>query len=333
MVCLKNLSWSTIYVNVLAIDPLKPTALYAGGDGVFKSTDAGDNWTHIVNGLTSKMSTFYKLSIDPLTPSTLYAGTNSGAFKSTDAGELLIDPLTPSNLYMGRSEYGFYKSTDGGDNWIPMNSMKGLGDQIVFIAIDPLTPSTLYAYANNTTTGGRIWKSTDGGDSWTAFSISPSINFLNTITDMVIDPLTPSTLYVYVTWQYYPTYQHTKSKEGGLFKSTDGGSSWTVMNNGLYVIDVRTLAIDPLKPTTLYAGGDGVFKSTDAGENWTAMNNGLDNLAVNSLVIDPVTPSTLYAGTSNGVYIFVGDTINGGGGDGNHSGNSDSGCFIGTVLL
>jgi photosystem II stability/assembly factor-like uncharacterized protein len=89
-----------------------------------------------------------------------------------------------------------------------------------------------------------------------------------------------------------------------VFKSTDGGENWKAVNNGLTNIDVRALAIDPLTPTTLYAGtwGGGVFKSTDGGENWGAVNMGLVNLYVFALAIDPVTPTTIYAGTDSGVF-------------------------------
>jgi hypothetical protein len=66
---------------------------------------------------------------------------------------------------------------------------------------------------------------------------------------------------------------------------------------------VFALAIDPLTPSTLYAGTDGgVFQSTDSGSSWTAANTGLTNVNLSALVIDSRTPSTLYAGTDAGVF-------------------------------
>jgi hypothetical protein len=88
---------------------------------------------------------------------------------------------------------------------------------------------------------------------------------------------------------------------GGVFKSTDGASSWTAMNSGLTGTSVRALAINPSTPMTLYAGtfGGGVSKSTDGASNWTAMNSGhLTNSFVQTLSIDPSAPMTLYAGIS-----------------------------------
>ena len=73
------------------------------------------------------------------------------------------------------------------------------------------------------------------------------------------------------------------------------------ISHGLEGETIYSLAIDPVTPTTLYAGvyGGGVFKTTDGGWNWNAVNNGLTSVIVQSLVIDPKTPSTIYAGTGN----------------------------------
>ena len=92
--------------------------------------------------------------------------------------------------------------------------------------------------------------------------------------------------------------------DGGVFKSTDGGGSWTAINTGLTNTEVQALAIDPSAPGTLYAGtyAGGVFKSTDAGVSWTEMNAGLATPNVTALAIDPTLPTKLYAGTDVGVY-------------------------------
>ena len=106
---------------------------------------------------------------------------------------------------------------------------------------------------------------------------------------LAIDPSTPTTVYAGV---YYG---------GGVFKSTNGGTSWTAVNSGLPNTYINTLAIDPFTPATLYAGTSsrGVFKSTNGGTSWTAV-PGLTDSNVNALAIDPSTPATLYAGTYYG---------------------------------
>ena len=108
-------------------------------------------------------------------------------------------------------------------------------------------------------------------------------------------------------------YAGTKNTEqliGGLFKSTNGGNSWTSSNNGITNTNINSLAIDPINSQIIYAGtsGGGVFKSTNSGTSWTTANSGLNNKNVNSLSIDPTSGQTIYAGTSGGVF----KTSNGG---------------------
>src|SRR5215470_10107702 len=105
---------------------------------------------------------------------------------------------------------------------------------------------------------------------------------------LAIDPQTPSTVYA--------------GGSAGLFKSTDSGGSWTLMNAGLPMTPLP-IAIDPQTPTTLYVGPvstGGVYKSVDGAESWVPVNNGLTVngvlAVVTSLAIDPQTPTTVHAG-------------------------------------
>jgi len=94
----------------------------------------------------------------------------------------------------------------------------------------------------------------------------------------------------------------------GVFKSTDGGASWSAVNTGLTNLDVRTLALSPGYATdrTLFTGTwySGVFKSTDGGASWSAVNTGLTNLYVFALALSPgyATDRTLFTGTLGGVF-------------------------------
>lgn len=118
------------------------------------------------------------------------------------------------------------------------------------------------------------------------------------ITALAIDPVTPTTLYA-------GTYDR------GVFKSTDGGASWSA--TGLTNILVTALAIDPQTPGTVYAGteGGGAFKTADGGGNWIAINSGLTELNVADLAIDSQTPATLYAVTP-GAWVSPGEVSPGG---------------------
>ncbi len=311
-------------ITALAIDPQTPATLYAGTrvGGVFKSIDGGASWQAVNNGLVDASliaaarlsgqpgANVNALAIDPLTPANVYAAIGAGLFKSTDGGgswraltiergivvSLTIDPRTSTTLYVSNWTTGhLLKSTDGGDTWRPIST--GLPQHLVVqaLAINPQAPSTVYAAA-----GAGVFKSTDGGDNWHASGTGLTSRYH---TSLIIDPQSPTTIYVGATgWPTSP---------GGIFKSVDGGEHWSATGNTGLTPDVEILAIDPRTPTTLFAVAGigwspmapaGLFKSTDGGGSWLSISAGLTPHAVNSLVVDPQTPSTLYAGNSIGVF-------------------------------
>jgi hypothetical protein len=104
---------------------------------------------------------------------------------------------------------------------------------------------------------------------------------------VAIDPLNPSTLY-------------TQGPFGSfLSRSLDGGNTWTGIDSDAYAWGILSFAIDPLTPTTLYAGtaGGGLIRSTDSGTTWKVIDMGRGEQGVDNLAINPVTPSILYAST------------------------------------
>jgi photosystem II stability/assembly factor-like uncharacterized protein len=305
-------------ISALAIDPATPRILYAAShtQGIYKSINGGGSWSVINNGLPF-IKVITSLAIDPLTPTTLYAGTgSSGIYKSTNGGGnwtevntglniafeyyisvLAIDPSTPATLYAGTAD-GVVRSTNGGGNWINI----GLADKDVnALVIDPAAPGTLYA---GTYMEG-VYKSTNGGGDWNPVN--------NGLTDdlvyaLAINPVTPATLYA-------------GTDMGGVFKSTDSGDNWYPVNTGLPpypgfpddYLTVNSLVIDPLLPTTLYAGlgldpgattypnlAGGVFKSTDGGETWNTVGNGLTDYPINALAINHAAQADLYAAIDGG---------------------------------
>ena len=199
--------------------------------GVSKSTDRGETWNTASVGLPRSENR--ALAIDPLTPTTLYAGTFKGVFKSTD----------------------------GGATWSAANI--GLEFLHVFdLAIDPSLPTTVFTIAQDDAAeiAGEVgvFKSTDSGTTWNPLDTGPMIF---SFSDLAIDPVTPTTIYV--------------TTNAGVIKSTDGGDSWE-MSEGLENSFVNNLAIDPLNPTTVYtATTTDIFKSTDGGVTWSAASEGL----------------------------------------------------------
>ena len=114
---------------------------------------------------------------------------------------------------------------------------------------------------------------------------------------IALDPIHHGTIYAGV---------YSGSTTGGVYKSTDSGTSWTLLNADTNVItDVRAVVVDPVTPATVYAGTTyaGVLKSTDGGATWNPMNTGLGSLpSVESMAIDPVTPMTLYISVIVGIF-------------------------------
>jgi photosystem II stability/assembly factor-like uncharacterized protein len=282
-------SWTSVgagpYVAALVIDPQTPTTVYAGGTGgVFKSTDGGGTWSATNTGLTSRYvgGPFVRdLAIDPLSPSTLYASTDDGVFKSTDGGGswhapnagsslvVAIDPQTPTTLYAGFNYGSVYKSTDGGASWFAANA--GLPGracafvpcrEVFSLALDPQNSSTLYAG-----TFAGVFKSIDGGGHWTNTGLTS-----HAVKALAIDLQTPTTLYAGTAVGPYPY----GAVAGGVFTSTNAGASWSALNAGLTSLSVGALVIDPLSPSTLYAGtGHGVFvlrQTTISGAVTTTVN-------------------------------------------------------------
>ena len=92
--------------------------------------------------------------------------------------------------------------------------------------------------------------------------------------------------------------------EGGLFKSTNGGESWTLS----FAACMRAILIDPTAPATVYAStqvedGVGVYKSIDGGASWTAISDGLTSSPEGvSLALHPSSPTTIYAGSAYGIF-------------------------------
>ena len=231
-----NTGLTYLFVYALALDPTSPNELYVGmycgcGNlapyiGIFKSTDGGENWQAVNNGLATLE--VFAFAIDPTTPTTLYAGSNGsgvgigGVFKSTNGGgswqtassglpvaeaviALAIDPITPTTLYAGTLSGGVFKSRNGGGNWQAVNTgLTNFSSGVYALALDPTNPTTLYAG----TQGGGVFRSTDGGGHW---QVVPGLADLN-VNALALDTTTPITLYA-GTWG------------SGVFRSVVGTSS------------------------------------------------------------------------------------------------------------
>jgi photosystem II stability/assembly factor-like uncharacterized protein len=100
-----------------------------------------------------------------------------------------------------------------------------------------------------------------------------------------------------------PQVVYAGTQGGGVYRSTDGGRSWSLASGGLGSFAVRSLAVDPRDPGVVYAGtGNGFWKTTSGGQVWVQFRRGLDPAAITTVAVDPSSPSRLYAGTPLGLY-------------------------------
>lgn len=313
-------------LTLLAIDPRNPDTLYANGPprGVLKSVDGGANWS-VVNS----SGYFSFLVVDPQNSDTLYGGAGWQLLKSTDGGaswvllsfglkptkppvipdgilSLAVHPKNSALLYgivnrfidvpgLLSSTYYLIASTDGGETWTTATDpMLTVGD-LKTILPDPTDPGTWYL---GTTNG--VLKTADGGASWSfensGFQATP-------IRRVVVDPQAGGTLFA------LPDTMGQTWRGIGLFKSTDGGSSWFPSGFGL-PWGVNSIVADPLNAGTLYAAGPhnngassfqgfGVFKSGDGGASWNEVwAIPTPGTGIYPLAISAQAPNVLYAGVT-----------------------------------
>jgi photosystem II stability/assembly factor-like uncharacterized protein len=253
----------------LAIHPLDPLTVYVGAaeGGVIKTTDAGVTWIPTFDNLES-LSTG-DLAIHPTNGDILYAGTgepNGGGGSVTYGG------------------VGVYKTTNGGATWTNV----GLTDTryIGRVVIDPVTPDRVFVAALgalfSTSPERGVFRSTDAGGSWEhVLSVSDSTGAV----DLVIDPSNPDRVYA-ATWERIRR-PHTRRYGGptsAVYRSTDGGDSWSILGGGLpspSAVNGRIgLTLCQSDPDILYAiYADmtgffaGVYKTTNGGDTWTRTND------------------------------------------------------------
>ncbi len=236
----------------------QPNTFYAGFDngGVWRTTDYGANWVPVFDDQST--GSIGAIAVAPSNPDIIYVGSGAG----------IIRP----DLAIGN---GVYKSTDAGRTWQHL----GLRDSqmIAAIAVDPGNADRLcvavlgHPYGPNAERG--VFRSTDGGRTFEKVLYRDEYTSAN---EVLIDPRNPNVLYA-TLWSQQQSFiegQGFGNAGMGIFKSTDGGTTWTQLGEGLPSILQANIAIAPSDPNLLYAivapgeGPIGFYKSTDAGAHW-----------------------------------------------------------------
>jgi photosystem II stability/assembly factor-like uncharacterized protein len=231
---------------------------------------------------------------------------------------VVCSPTDPNKYFVTGADGGVWRTTDGGTTWQPLTSTMPT-TAMGALAIDPTNEDIIYAgtgeanYANHSRYGLGLYKSYDGGDSWV--HLAPETFAGRCFSKIVISPDNSRVLYASITRAGgFPELAAAKGHPQatgpvGVFKSTDGGESWTQLTNGLPNLSATDIAINPAQPNIVYAGigrifgsaGNGVYRSTDAGTSWTRLGGGLPTARIGrvSLAVAPSNPSYVYAMLTN----------------------------------
>jgi photosystem II stability/assembly factor-like uncharacterized protein len=287
-------------ISAVLVDASQPSFLYAGltNGQVFRSTTSGDTWARITT--LEGQHAIYQLTQHPEQREYFYAATTGGLFVSTNKGwnwthvrmsansplngscrVLSIDPWTPAVMYAGIQGTGIVKSTDGGLSWSESNgdldAQKVKSCEVYDIAIDPSKPDVLYAALS----GLGILKSTNAGNSWTN-TTEEFTRSASAATHIAINQSSTEAV-------CYGT------NTGNIFKSVNGGLSWSPARYGPDLDRILCLTNHPSAPGTLFAGTTvGALMSTDYGGTWQPLSPGLPHTASTVVVSGAKGDHSLY---------------------------------------
>lgn len=296
-------------ITDLEYNPDNIDEIYVGGatGGIFKSVNGGSDWNQIFN--EANTISIGDLAIDPNNPETIYAGTGEansssysflgdGIYKSTDGGEtwnhsgleesayigrIIVDHENSNRVYVAAcgdlfswgGERGIYRSVNGGEDWENVLFVNDSTSGIDLVQ-HPENANVLYAamwerrrglnYRNSFGDGSGIYKTTNGGNTWTELSSSlPTGSNVGRI-GLTIAESNPDVLYA---------FYDMPSQQVRVYKTTDGGQSWTRTNDGnlsgmnssfgWYFGQIR---VNPDDENTVYALGVEMYRTTNGGNSW-----------------------------------------------------------------
>ena len=338
--------WATMAVGV----PQRPDTFYFGaaGGGVWKTVNAGRTWTSVGDALPPTIGALAVAPTAPDTiyvgtgqPEPRYdIAAGRGVFKSTDGGKswtalgleatkyvgaIWVDPRNADvvvvaalgHFFGPNPERGIYRSTDGGKTWahaLAVDDMTGAVD----LAADPTHPDLLYAatwqariwpwlsyFQPITGPGSGLYKSTDGGATWKRLNgqgwpTGPLGRIGLTVTHLAQGAKGGTRIYAAVDSQ----------KDGGIWRSDDGGDHWARVNDQADVFGswyFARLTVDPRNADTVYAVGQSIRRSLDAGKTWTEIKGAPGGDDYHFLWINPQKPDHWITASDQGTVISVDD--------------------------
>lgn len=297
--------------HALAFNPTNPNITMCGNDGGINiSNDAGFTWGPPANIPATQ---FYEIGLDANNALAAYGGTqDNGTNRTTDGGlnnwqhiyggdgfYVLVDFTNSNIIYAESQNGGLGKSTNGGNNFFPATSGINSGEPTNWstpVVMDPNNSNILY-YGTD-----YLYRTTNSAGNWT--KISPQLTDYNggrlgTITTIAVAPTNSDVIYV-------------GSDDAHVWVSSDNGTTWDEISDGLPQRWVSRVAVDPTNESIVYATFNGlrwrdpqphVFRSTDKGSNWEDISSNLPDAPVNAFIVDPIEPNRLYLGNDVGMFV------------------------------
>jgi len=278
----------------VAGDPSRPLVFYFGAvdGGVWKTANGGQTWNNVTDG-RSDIASVGAIAVAPSDPNVIYVGAGEADWRE--------------DLTYGE---GMWRSTDGGETWRHL----GLADtrHIAAVRVDPANPDVVYvaamghAFGPNATRG--VFRSIDGGRTWSKLLyVDDSTGAI----DLALDATNPRVLYA-ALWksQRLPWGFSAGGGKSGLWKSSDGGDTWTdiTASRGLPPRPLGRIgiAVSRANPSRLWASVEGpaadssggIFRSDDAGASWERVNADQKFMVrpwyFSSVAADPTDENTMY---------------------------------------
>jgi photosystem II stability/assembly factor-like uncharacterized protein len=292
-------------IGAIAIDPKNTKNIWVGtgecwtrnsvsiGDGVYRSTDTGESWTHV--GL-EKSERVASIVVSPRNSDTVFAA-------------------VPGALWSDSSDRGLYRTTDGGKSWSLVLKGANLSTGCTDVAIDPSNPDIMFAcmwdfrrkgweYRSggdgpDKPSASGLLRSADGGNTWTEVTPEANKGFPQNPYGRLAIAIAPSNA--------KRVYCFVESPDSALFVSDDGGATWDKRDKSNWMVwrpfYFANLIVDPKNPDRVFKTDGAMIVSEDAGKSFATVGGfGGMHGDVHCVWIDPTNPQTVFAGDDGGMW-------------------------------
>ena len=290
-------------IGAIAIDPSNPSTIWVGtgepwtrnsvsiGDGIYKSIDGGDTWTHMGLPNSERVA---KIIVDPHAGNTAYA-------------------CVAGKLWSDSADRGLYKTTDGGKSWSLVLKGANLSTGCSSISMDPKDPNVIFAglwdfrrkgwtfrsggESPSAKSASGLYRSADGGNSWAEITDAANKGFAQKPFGRIAVTVAPSDPKV--------VYAFVESTDSALYRSDDGGRTWDKRDKSQMMVwrpfYFANLIVDPTNPDHLFKPDLTLIQSNDGGKSFAATGGGTHG-DFHDVWIDPTDTKHVIAGDDGGLW-------------------------------